>query len=89
MQQRMDLVTLGVSDFARTRDFYESTRRKLGMVGGVCQSPAVCGSNSLAHKTVLPNLFIVGDTVSPGVGIAAVTQSALIVANEIAPLTRR
>jgi C-3',4' desaturase CrtD len=71
------------------RDFYESTRRKLGMVGGVGQSLDVCGSNSLAHKTVLPNLFMVGDTVSPGVGVAAVTQSALIVANEIAPLTRR
>jgi C-3',4' desaturase CrtD len=71
------------------RDYYESTRRKLGMVGGVGQSPDVCGSNSLAHKTVLPNLFMVGDTVSTGLGVAAVTQSALIVANEIAPLTRR
>jgi phytoene dehydrogenase-like protein len=28
---------------------------------------------------------MVGDTVFPGGGVAAVTQSALIVANEIAP----
>jgi hypothetical protein len=30
---------------------------------------------------------MVGDTVFPGQGVAAVTQSALIVANEIAPPT--
>jgi C-3',4' desaturase CrtD len=67
------------------RTFYETTRRKLGMVGGVGQSLDVFGVNSLTHRTALPNLFMVGDTVFPGQGIAAVTQSALVVANEIAP----
>jgi C-3',4' desaturase CrtD len=68
------------------RAFYETTRRRLGMVGGVGQSLEVFGPVSLTHKTALPNLFMVGDTVFPGQGVAAVTQSALIVANEIAPL---
>jgi C-3',4' desaturase CrtD len=71
------------------RDFYENTRRKLGMVGGIAQSPAVYGSNTSAHQTALPNLFMVGDTVAHGTGIAAVTQSALNVANEIAPRAGR
>ncbi len=68
------------------RAFYESTRRKLGMVGGVGQSPDVFGPNSFTHRTAIPNLYLVGDTVFPGNGVAAVAHSALIVANEIAPL---
>lgn len=71
------------------RTFYENTRRRLGMVGGVGQSLDVFGINSLSHLTALPNLYMVGDTTFPGHGIAAVTQSALVVANEIAPTTRR
>jgi C-3',4' desaturase CrtD len=71
------------------RAFYETTRRRLGMVGGVGQSLDVFGPASLTHRTALPNLFMVGDTVFPGQGVAAVTQSALIVANEIAPPIKR
>lgn len=74
-----------VIDTATPRTFYERTRRKLGMVGGVGQSPDVFGMNSLSHLTPLPNLYMVGDSTFPGQGIAAVSQSALIVANEIAP----
>lgn len=71
------------------RDYYENTRRKLGMAGGVSQAAGVFGANSIPHKTVLPNLFMVGDTVVPGYGVAAVTESGLVVANEIAPPTKR
>ena len=67
------------------RAYYENTRRRLGMVGGVGQTLEVFGMNSLSHLTALPNLYMVGDTTFPGQGIAAVTHSALIVANEIAP----
>ncbi|MDT5062650.1 MAG: hypothetical protein QOH63_3109 [Acidobacteriota bacterium] len=70
------------------RDYYENTRRKLGMVGGIRQSVDVLSLNTLTHRTTLPNLFMVGDTVFPGQGVAAVTQSGLIVANEIAPPTK-
>jgi C-3',4' desaturase CrtD len=65
------------------RTFYENTRRKLGMVGGVGQSLDVFGPHALTHKTSLSNLLMVGDTTFPGQGIAAVTHSALIVANEL------
>ncbi|MBC7929642.1 MAG: FAD-dependent oxidoreductase [Rubrivivax sp.] len=74
-----------VIETATPRTFYERTRRRLGMVGGVGQSLDVFGASALTHRTTVPNLFMVGDTVFPGNGVAAVTHSALIVANEIAP----
>jgi C-3',4' desaturase CrtD len=74
-----------VIETATPRSFYDYTRRKLGMVGGVGQSLDVFGLNSLTHRTAIPNLFMVGDTVFPGQGVAGVTQSALIVASELAP----
>ena len=64
-------------------DYYEAMRRRLGMVGGVGQSMDVFGSRAFSHLTVIPNLYIVGDSVFPGTGIAAVTQSALIVADSL------
>jgi len=85
-----------VIETATPRTFYDLTRRKLGMVGGTIQTPGSTakpgrwGGNlggfattSMSHLTCLPNLFMVGDTVFPGAGLASVTRSALIVANEI------
>lgn len=69
--------------------FYERTRRRLGMVGGVGQSLDVFGANAPTHRTNIPNLLMVGDTVFPGNGLAAVTHSALVAANELAPPARR
>lgn len=77
-----------VVETATPRTFYEGTRRRLGMIGGVGQSLDVFGANSLSYRTALPNLFMVGDTVFPGQGVSAVTHSALIVANAIAPPIR-
>ena len=74
-----------VIETATPRAYYDTTRRKLGMVGGVGQSLNSFGPNALTHRTHLPNLFLVGDTTFPGQGIAAVSHSALIVANELAP----
>ncbi|MGH9945151.1 MAG: phytoene desaturase family protein [Pyrinomonadaceae bacterium] len=68
------------------RVYYEQTRRRLGLVGGVGQLPeTLFGARALTHRTHVPNLYRVGDTTFPGNGVAAVTHSALIVANEIAP----
>jgi C-3',4' desaturase CrtD len=78
-----------VFETATPRTFYERTRRRLGMVGGVGQTLTLFGANAPTHRTTIPNLFMVGDTIFPGNGLAAVTHSALIVANEIAPPTRR
>src|SRR2546423_3012042 len=79
-----------VLETATPRTFYERTRRRLGMVGGTGQSLEAFGANALTHRTTVENLFMVGDTVFPGNGVAGVTHSALVVADEIAPpRTRR
>ncbi len=72
-----------VIETATPRTFYDYTRRRLGMVGGLGQSLELFGMNSFTHRTTIPNLYMVGDTVFPGQGVAGVTISALIVANEI------
>jgi phytoene dehydrogenase-like protein len=72
-----------VIDTATPQSFYATTRRKLGMVGGVGQSLDVFGPNSFSHRTIFPNLFLVGDTTFPGAGLAAVSHGALILANEL------
>jgi len=69
-----------VIETANPYTFYELTRRKLGMVRGI---PGSAGLSSTSHLTSLPNVFMVGDTVSPGPWLAAVSHSALLVANEI------
>jgi|GEM_PF-128857 len=74
-----------VIETATPRTFYEQTRRKLGMVGGIPQTLSASGAHAFTHRTIFPNLYLVGDTVFPGNGLAAVTQSALIVADELAP----
>jgi len=72
-----------VIDTATPQSYYANTRRKLGMVGGLGQSLSVCGPNSLSHRSIFPNLFMVGDTIFPGAGVAAVSLGALVAANEI------
>ena len=67
------------------RDYYEQTRRRLGLVGGTPRTPAALADGAFTHRTHLPNLYMVGDTVFPGAGLANVTRSALAAANEIAP----
>jgi prolycopene isomerase len=74
-----------VIETSTPRTCYEETRRKFGMVGGTGQALDAFGANAVTHRTTVANLFMVGDTVFPGNGVAAVTHSALVVANEIAP----
>jgi len=74
-----------VIETSTPRTVYERTRRRLGMVGGTGQSLEAFGADALTHRTSVQNLFMVGDTVFPGNGVAAVTHSALVVADEIAP----
>lgn len=68
-----------VIDTATPRFFYEQTRRKLGMVGGL---PADFCEPNPSYLTPLPNLFIISDTVAPG-GIAGLTYAALALANKL------
>jgi len=74
-----------VIETSTPRADYERTRRRLGMTGGTPRTPAALLSDLQTHRTHVPNLFLTGDTVFPGPGLAAVTHSALVVANEIAP----
>ena len=72
-----------VIDTATPQTFYEDTRRKLGLVGGIMQLGQPHAPRILNHTTHFPNVLRVGDTCLPGGGIAGVSQSALIVANHI------
>jgi phytoene dehydrogenase-like protein len=70
-----------VIETATPRTFYEETRRKLGMVGrpnGVLNQPAGAAA---VGATVFPNVFVVGDTIAAGIGLAGVSKSALELAD--------
>src|ERR1051325_4874904 len=67
-----------IIETANPRTYYDLTRRKLGMVLGVGQD-----SELISQRTILPNLFLVGDTISPTATLDNVVQSAVSVAKEI------
>ena len=64
--------------------YYESTRRRFGMIGRVTSPSGSTRGGVLASP--YPNLFLVGDTVSAGLGLEGVMQSAWEITNEIAPI---
>ena len=74
--------SIEVIDTATPRTFYDLTRRKLGMVGGVTSSRRTFWLNAPAYVTAFPNLFIISDTTYPG-GLAGLTQSAVALANKL------
>lgn len=65
-----------IIETANPRTYYDQTRRKLGMVLGVE------GSQSSSH-TFLPNVFMVGDTVSAGASVDEVVRSSVSLANRL------
>lgn len=65
-----------IIETANPRSYYEQTRRKLGMVLGV-------EGGSAEHRTILANVFMVGDTVSPKAEISSVIVTGMAVAGEI------
>lgn len=72
-----------VIDTATPRTIYDLTRRKLGMVGGFAGIVGASDVGNMTYKTSLPNVFRVGDNSSLGGGIAAVSQAARHLANEL------
>lgn len=66
------------------RGYYDSTRRKLGMVGNVIPTASQFWRGQPSYLTSLPNLFLISDTTSPG-GLASLSRSALILADKLAP----
>jgi phytoene dehydrogenase-like protein len=70
-----------VIESATPRTYYENTRRKLGMVGRPGGSLIAPGEKAELGQTIFPNVFLVGDTNSSGLGLAGVSQSALDLAH--------
>lgn len=66
-----------VIETANPRTYYDSTRRKLGMVLGVDEAV------EMSHQTSVPNLFMVGDTVASEAKVDAVVQSAFLLHEKI------
>jgi phytoene dehydrogenase-like protein len=73
-----------VIETATPRSFYEQTRRKLGMVGGIPRSSSYVSISRTSYETSVPNLFIISDTVSAG-GMAGLSESALLLADHLMP----
>ncbi|HEU5236305.1 MAG TPA: FAD-dependent oxidoreductase [Pyrinomonadaceae bacterium] len=66
-----------VIETATPQTFYETTRRKFGMIG----QPAT--PNTFLTAPPFPNVFLVSDTIASDVGMAGVAEVALTVANSI------
>ncbi len=65
-----------IIETANPRTYYDQTRRKLGMVLGIE------GQSIQSHKTSLPNLFVVGDTVTSS-RLDSVVESAVVLGKRI------
>jgi phytoene dehydrogenase-like protein len=66
-----------IIETANPRTYYDQTRRKLGMVLGVD------GASPVSSSTFLPNLFIMGDTVSAAAKLDSVVECATNLAADI------
>lgn len=66
-----------IIETANPRTYYDQTRRKLGMVLGIE------GQSVQSCQTSLPNLFIIGDTVSSAARIDRVVEAAVSLADRI------
>jgi phytoene dehydrogenase-like protein len=77
-----------VIETASPQTYYDTTRRKLGMVCTPTHSSSTHDSTLNGYPTSLPNVYVVSDTVSSFASLAAVSQTALTVANELQPSQR-
>lgn len=71
-----------VVDTATPRSFYDVTRRKLGMVGGVVPTAGDFWLDGPSYQTTIPNLYIVSDTTSMS-GIEGLSRSAFLLTNKL------
>jgi phytoene dehydrogenase-like protein len=65
-----------IIETANPRTYYDLTRRKLGMVMGV-------EGSTEGPRTILPNLYMVGDTVSPEARVEEVVRAGRALADEL------
>lgn len=74
--------SIEVIETATPRTFYDLTRRKLGMLGGVIPTAEAFWLGGSSYQTAIPNLLIVSDTTSIG-GIEHLTRSAVALADRL------
>jgi phytoene dehydrogenase-like protein len=70
-----------VIETATPRTFYETTRRKFGMIGSPLASARGSASVESFARTHLPKLFLVGDTVSSGFGLESIAHNSRLLAD--------
>lgn len=72
-----------VIETSTPRTLYETTRRKFGMSGKLCPSPAALFTSPSFGTTVFPNVFLVGDTACSGSGLEGICTSAVALADTL------
>ena len=78
-----------IIETANPRTYYDQTRRKLGMVMGLQSpmtpqlAPGLLSAQIPSPTTIIPNLFIIGDTVTSFPTLDTVVTAAHALANEI------
>jgi len=72
-----------VIETSTPRAFYENTRRRFGITGKLYPYPDGLLTNPQFGTTIYPNVFMVGDTVSTGVGLEGLCASALALADAL------
>lgn len=77
--------SIEVIETATPRTFYETTRRKFGMVGARLGSSNLFPPADGFGKTPFPNMFMVGDTVCSGFGLDGVAESAMKMSDFLFP----
>lgn len=72
-----------VIETSTPRTLYENSRRRFGIAGKLCPYPDGLLTNSRFGTTIYPNVFMLGDTVSTGVGLEGLCTSALALADAL------
>ncbi len=75
--------TINHVEAATPRTFARYTARDLGIVGGLGQRLSTFGPFSLATRTPIPHLWLVGDSTHPGEGTAGVSYGAWMAVEQI------
>jgi len=70
-------------EISTPKSFMRWTGRPKGIVGGLGQSPNIFGPFGLPSRTPIKNFWLCGDSIYPGEGTAGVSQSALMVCNQL------
>jgi phytoene dehydrogenase-like protein len=71
-----------VIDTATPHTYYDSTRRKLGMVGTPARNPGATPDSMRGFVTHLPNVFMIGDTITTRPGTDALAGAAVTLVND-------